>query len=152
MWWCVKIGEDGDNVNDREYIWSRVVPEPNTGCWLWQLSLDRHGYGKARSGKRSVWGHAHRLAYRAFNGDIDPGLLVCHTCDTPSCCNPDHLFVGTPRDNVRDMMAKGRRPHTKLSAAQVEVIRQSNDTHRALSDRFKCSQSLISMIRSGDRW
>lgn len=89
------------------------VPEPNSGCWLWTGgSLGSMGYGAfspagATFKVRGVV-YAHRFAYEHFVGPVPAGLCVLHRCDTPPCVNPDHLFLGTQLENVRDMMAKGR--------------------------------------------
>ena len=79
-------------------------------CWEWQGRIDRYGYGQVRV--RGKTGKAHREAYRAFHGD--PGkLLVLHTCDNRKCCNPKHLFLGTHKDNMADMVKKGRHARHK---------------------------------------
>lgn len=65
------------------------------------------GYGRLRVDGKKVL--AHRASYEEFNGAITDGLLVCHSCDTPSCINPDHLFLGTDKDNFHDSLNKGRR-------------------------------------------
>ncbi len=72
------------------------------GCWLWTACIMRK-YGVYRR-----W-RAHRVAYALTNGPIPAGSVVCHTCDTPTCCNPAHLVLGTQLDNIRDMDRKGRR-------------------------------------------
>lgn len=93
-------------------IRERVVINPVNGCWEWSRALDSSGYGAIRlrmeEGARGVRMKAHRLSFFAF-GDTDAGdLLVCHSCDNPKCCNPDHLFAGTHQDNMTDMVRKGR--------------------------------------------
>jgi hypothetical protein len=88
------------------YIWARCVPEPMSGCWLWAQSVNQDGYGKACTDENRRG--AHRASYEAFRGDIPDGLSVCHKCDTPSCVNPDHFFLGTFAENMKDKVRKGR--------------------------------------------
>jgi hypothetical protein len=87
-------------------ILSDSIPEPTTGCWLWLRSRDKDGYGSLRADGRTR--RAHREAYMAYMGPIPDGAHVLHKCDTPACVNPDHLFLGTQRDNLRDCVVKGR--------------------------------------------
>lgn len=85
------------------------IPEPNSGCWLWTGAYSDGGYGLLDAkiaGRRET--RAHRVSYHAFVGPIPVGLFICHRCDVPCCVNPDHLFLGTPLDNTRDMIRKGR--------------------------------------------
>jgi hypothetical protein len=73
------------------------------GCWIWQ---------GPEAGEYGAWGrhdYAHRASWRFYYGEIPDGLNVCHTCDVPKCVNPEHLFLGTQHDNLKDMYAKGRR-------------------------------------------
>jgi len=85
----------------------RIIPEPNSGCWLWEGSVDGCGYGMiVRNGKTLK---VHRLAWEEANRQSIPkGMRICHRCDVPACCNPDHLFLGTQQDNIADMVRKGR--------------------------------------------
>jgi hypothetical protein len=90
---------------DALYVEAHSQPDPNSGCWLWDLALFRNGYGAVSRRSERL---AHRMSYRAFRGEIPDGMFVCHRCDTRSCVNPAHLFLGTHSDNMRDMSAKGR--------------------------------------------
>jgi hypothetical protein len=108
---------------------------PNGGpeaCWLWTGSQDGNGYGKMKV-DGGICGRSHRLAYFLAHG-VDPAdKMVCHTCDNPPCCNPDHLWLGTNSDNQKDCELKGRRPkppsdgerngNAKLTMADLGKIR-----------------------------
>lgn len=80
--------------------------EKSDQCWRWLACTDQYGYGITSIRGKSQ--KAHRVSYRIFKGDIPPGLLVMHSCDNPSCVNPDHLSVGTYKDNTADAVKKGR--------------------------------------------
>jgi hypothetical protein len=87
-----------------------IEPEPMSGCWLWTASLGPKGYGQISAfidGCRRLW-RAHRLAWRLFRGTIPTDRYVLHSCDTPCCINPDHLWLGTQADNLADNRRKGR--------------------------------------------
>lgn len=86
---------------------SKYEPVPFCGCWLWAASTNSSGYGTIAISKRKTE-MAHRLSFRLFVGEIPQDKIVLHKCDTPSCVNPDHLFLGTRADNSLDMNAKGR--------------------------------------------
>src|SRR5262245_6642261 len=85
----------------------KVMPN---GCWEWQGRRSRDGYGRMTitESRRPHTRPAHRVAWEHFNGPIPENMLVCHKCDNPPCINPAHLFLGTHRDNFRDMREKGR--------------------------------------------
>ncbi len=87
---------------------SKWVEDEVTGCWIWQGSLNDAGYGRfAHDGRSNL---AHRYSYQYFNGEIPDNAFVCHSCDTPACCNPTHLWLGSQADNMRDASQKGRLP------------------------------------------
>ena len=89
------------------------VPEPNSGCWLWMGMLDKSGYGKTCYGSGKTLS-ASRLSYIVYKEDPRE-QVVRHTCDVRSCVNPDHLLVGSVRDNVHDTFNRGRaRPRGKV--------------------------------------
>lgn len=145
--------------NLAQRLTDRSIPEPNTGCHLWLGTLLDSGYGII-SWKGHMY-RAHRLAWECAHGPIPEGLLVCHRCDVRACVNPDHLFLGTPRDNVLDMFAKGRERKrrgeanlgaTKLTSEQVSQIRASTESNAALARRFPVSRPQISRIRNGKTW
>jgi len=92
-------------VEDR--FWSKVDIGGSEDCWNWTGAIDTAGYGAfaIRHGKKI---NSHRMAYIIVVGDIPNEMYVCHMCDNRSCCNPNHLFLGTARDNNLDMRSKGR--------------------------------------------
>jgi hypothetical protein len=98
-----------------------------TGCWLWMGYCDKNGYGRVTLGRKNA--QAHRHSYSEFVGPIPKDMYVCHRCDVPSCINPDHLFLGTQKQNMLDRDKKGRvasgerNGKTWLTEAQVKMIR-----------------------------
>jgi hypothetical protein len=100
----------GQSIPVRERFWQHVDMSGGLfACWPWTGATFHWGHGAVKVNGRP-WG-AHRIAWELTRGPIPDGLLICHHCDNPPCCNPAHLFVGTHThlDNVRDMDAKGRR-------------------------------------------
>lgn len=89
-----------------ELLEQNSVPEPNSGCWLWLRGLSSTGYAVWMIGRRQ-WRVSH-LALLSRGIQVPSGFDACHHCDNPPCVNPDHLFVGTRRDNMQDAKAKGR--------------------------------------------
>lgn len=133
-------------------------------CWLWKGYVQSSGYGQMYiEGKRIL---AHRASWSAANGDIPEGMLVCHKCDTPRCVNPDHLFLGTHKNNMDDCMNKNRafiqnegrdfsftrKPRVKkLTQHDVESIRASVESLAVLAARHNVSLPCISLVRRGKR-
>jgi hypothetical protein len=93
-------------------FWEKVARGDPDKCWVWEGYKIPTGYGQIGHEGRPLY--AHRVAYTVSRGPIPPGLNVMHTCDTPACCNPRHLKLGTRQDNIRDMYAKGRGAKTRM--------------------------------------
>ena len=114
-------------------------------CWEWLGTKNHKGYGMFWfQNKLST---AHRAAYGLFVDEIPEGMMVCHSCDNRGCVNPDHLFVGTHADNMRDMCNKGRRVQ-KLSDDDVRHIYHSTDTQANLAKQYGVNPSHVSRIKS----
>ncbi len=98
-------------------LWSRIDRNGDGGCWNWTGGLNAHGYGQIMEAGRNM--RVHRLVWEKTQGLIPPGAVLCHRCDNPRCCNPDHLWVGTKADNSADMVSKGRQSrYTPLTAEE----------------------------------
>lgn len=142
---------------------SFYIPEPNTGCWLWESRADRGGYGWLKEIGRKYL-RAHRLSWTLHRGEIPPGMCVLHKCDTPACVNPDHLFLGTHLDNARDRVQKGRgrggsmgmagkfNPSVKLTEEEVRAIRSDTRQLLAIAGDYGISDSQVSSIRLRKSW
>lgn len=87
------------------WFWEQLNHLPN-GCWEWKKGKDYDGYGLTSFERKII--KAHRLAYLLKYGEIPQGMQVLHKCDNPPCCNPEHLMLGTTKDNMRDAHQKGR--------------------------------------------
>lgn len=139
-------------LSAEERFWLYVSPEPNSGCWLWIGSGDRRGYGSFSYQGRSR--SAHRWAYEHYMGPIPDGMMVCHKCDVPACVNPDHLFLGTNSDNMKDCYRKGRNnffwPPHKLTDAQSLEIRMSKELTCVLVKRYGVTRRTIQKTRRGE--
>lgn len=120
------------------------------GCWIWTDKPNPRGYGILTVNGKIMM--AHRLSWMVNFGEIPEGFFVCHHCDNRLCVRPDHLFIGTPAMNTRDMMRKGRgvSHHKKLTEEQVIEIRkryeQGGCTYRSLAADFAVSHGLIYQI------
>lgn len=138
-----------------ERLLSKVEFEPNTGCWLWTAFLTQAGYGQI--GFNGSVQRAHRVSYELHCGPIPDGLFVCHRCDTPACVNPAHLFLGSPKDNVVDMDAKGRRQgkppvDTKLTEDAVRHIRRREMGPREYAKLYGVGRCAIYDIWADRNW
>jgi hypothetical protein len=145
----------------RTRFYAKFTEVPN-GCWLWTGAKNEEGYGSlgVRAGRSRS---AHRISWEIHHGSIPDGFLVCHACDTPSCVNPAHLFIGTHRDNAQDKVRKRRcRPvrgerngHAVLTAsdvASIRALREQGVFLRVIAPRFGVSISCINHVMRGDTW
>lgn len=151
-----------DTPEFRAWILTRFDrPNGDDGCWLWLGAKFAGGYGSVTfNGNSST--RVHRLMYSLFRGPIGQGLDVCHTCDTPICANPSHLFLGNARDNALDSVAKGRNRcvihrgesagSSKLTDQQVRTIKASPLSTKVLAAEYGVVRTTIQRIRSGARW
>ena len=144
-------------------FWAKV--DSGNACWEWTAGKIK-GYGQIQvNGKQKL---AHRISWELHNGPIPKNLCVCHHCDNPGCVNPDHLFLGTQKDNMRDKLKKARQVkeqpkqrgekhhNVKLAEEQVRVIKRlygaPGISQRRLADIFGVSQVQIGRIVRGKTW
>lgn len=146
-----------NTVDDFE---KKLVRITESGCWIWVGGLNSNGYGIfSYNGKQLK---AYRFSFELHNGPIINGLYVCHRCDVPACVNPNHLFLGTNKDNTLDSVKKGRHKNpcftgedhhnAKLTKDDVIAIRASNETLIVLGDRYGVAFQTISKIKRNKAW
>jgi hypothetical protein len=151
----------------RASLWDRFhdkfTPEALTGCWLWTGAVKEKNYGVIGLGRRGEGiEKAHRVAYRLYKGDIPQGLCILHNCDNPACVNPDHLRLGTLKENSQDCVSRkrnfvpnnrGERSKTrKLSLEQVNDIRKKEIPGRAYAKKHGVAPSTVFAIWRDINW
>jgi HNH endonuclease len=139
-----------------ERFLSKVIRTEH-GCWLWIGAKVPKGYGQFKIGEKVY--RAHRVAYELFKEEVPEGMFVLHSCDNPSCVNPDHLFVGTNSDNIQDSFDKGRssnvgelHPGHKLTEDDVLHILGSDKSNEELAAEYDVDRASIYKIRTGRSW
>ena len=134
------------------------TPEPFSGCWLWTGALSKYGYGRCHIYKHRT--HAHRLSWTIYRGKIEDDICVLHRCDTRSCVNPNHLFLGTKDDNNKDRAKKGRNrdqrgtknSRCRLTEDQVRAIRNDSRTQIVIASEYNISRSNVGIIKQRQAW
>jgi hypothetical protein len=151
-----------------------TIPVPESGCIIWLKSWNREGYGIIGIEHKSCL--AHRIAWEIYRGEIPEGMDVLHKCDTPPCVNPNHLFLGTQIDNIKDMVKKGRaralqgeeNPLSKLKKEDILFIRQkvfigkirgpdgkfrkSYNCHKQIADIYNITSANVRSIINRKTW
>jgi len=147
-----------------ERFWRKVQKTEHDLCWIWSGSKNKKGYGRLGSGgKKQKYYLAHRVSYTINKGEIPEGLYVLHSCDNPSCVNPNHLRVGTGSENIKEAYDKGRKqnpilfgednPKSKLTIDQVKFIKSNPQLgHKTIADMFGLSPNCIRGVRIGRTW
>lgn len=149
----------------RERFYSKIEIIPFHDCWEWVGAASSDGYGVIRINGKNI--RSHRFSYKEFIGYIPKEICVCHKCDNHKCVNPKHLFLGTNKDNMQDMVKKGRQSkgdshyYSKLSSDQVKCIlnkyiRGTGSKNRGnilyLSKIFNISRRQIGKIIRREKW
>lgn len=151
--------------NIEKHFWSKVAITSIDKCWIWQAGTLPSGYGQFSVSGQNVG--AHRFSWQITHGQIPDGLFVCHRCDTPGCCNPSHLFLGTPKDNADDMSRKGRKANvggggrgeragqaklTEINVREMRSLRESGRRLHELALRFGVSMATVSCVCTRKTW
>lgn len=143
-------------------IEGKYIPEPNSGCWLWEGALNSHGYGSVRVGSKIK--HTHRISYEIYKGEIPQGLFVLHSCDICCCINPSHLRLGTSSDNAKDRESRGRGvdnrgSNSKRAILDEEKVKEIKSKYKPyvytkpeLANEYGVSLSLICKILNNSLW
>ena len=146
-----------------ERFWRFVDKKANNECWNWTGNICA-GYGRISLGaKKDGAIGSHRFSWELHNKQsISDGMVVMHSCDNPKCVNPNHLSIGSHKDNTQDMIAKGRKVVVAplgnengkaiINAEIVKAIRESNLSNAALGRQFNVSPNCIRGVRTGRTW
>jgi hypothetical protein len=139
--------------NSQDDFWKLVLIKGENECWEWLGQLNNKSYGSfSINGKLHL---AHRYSFELANGPIGK-FFACHKCDNPKCVNPNHLFLGTSGDNMRDMAVKGRQGNVKLNPDQVreirELYRNGGISHLTISKKYGVSPNTIRRAINKTDW
>lgn len=139
----------------KERLLKGYEEDQTTGCWNWIKYRDRDGYGNIAVKSKPM--QAHRASYQVFVGPLEPSLFICHTCDNPSCINPDHLYQGTHKQNQKDKQNRQRivgekHPYAKLKDTDILKIRNSDLSQEKLGKIYNVTQAHVGRIKRNLNW
>jgi len=149
------------DITDTQRFFSHVKKK-KSGCWEWQGHLMAQGYGRCIfDGKRSYL--AHRASWVIHKGDIPEGMYVCHKCDNPKCVRPEHLFLGTNEENIKDRTIKKRsnrpfgntfapRKLTEKNVLEIREMIKKGFTQQKIADKFGVARCTIYKIKIKQKW
>jgi DNA-binding CsgD family transcriptional regulator len=152
-----KIGIFGRRPPYQRFL--SYIDKKENGCWQWKSAKNAKGYGYLLVEGKNLF--AHRYSYQHYKGAIPDSMLVCHSCDNPSCVNPEHLFLGTNINNMQDMIEKGRqckgesKSNSKLTEEEVSEIRMllnNGLSNKEVAIIFNVSDMTISGIKTNRTW
>lgn len=159
-----KFGKQNMPLDPRELLYRKFIPDIETGCWNWNGSVRKDGYGQfqciALLGRKSGIS-ASRASWIIHHGTPPEGIMVCHHCDNRLCVNPDHLFLGTAKANSEDMVSKGRmyggERHwkaklTRADAEEARALRASGWKIKPIAEKFGVTTSAIDGVLSEANW
>lgn len=150
-----------NGLTPKQRFYRYIETDPNTGCWEFIGTRNKRGYGVFTFENKKV--PAHRFSYQIHVGNIPEGRLVLHKCDNPPCVNPEHLFIGTQFDNMRDMVQKGRNANTKGtnnprasiyddSVIQIRDLWDTGASIKEIAIHFMIPKSTVRNIISNVTW
>lgn len=145
------------SVSIEQRLWSKVQKEGPNECWEWQAGKNKLGYGQIKIDYNTY--PAHKIAYQLTFGPVPKNLFVCHECDNPGCCNPNHLFLGTPKQNTQDSIRKDRWVNpplqNKLTKRKVAIIRallKKGSKETDIANLFNVCRKTINNIKNNKTW
>lgn len=145
---CAGTGKAPNRPSD---LWDRL--DKSGDCWIWTGPKYESGHGTM--GYCGRYDGTHRLAWRFARGPIPEGMYVCHHCDNPACCNPDHLFLGTPIESVQNAVRRGRHGYRKLTEEGVKRIRarhESGETQTSIANDLGLSLGAVWHVVHRKTW
>lgn len=165
---CQSCGHFNSHNTFEDRFWNQV--DRRGSCWIWVGQTNEKGYGyfSGTPGQPNKKFYAHRVSWSLVHGEIPKGMHVCHKCDNPRCCNPEHLFLGTPKDNAQDMIRKGRQGDhvaaapkgeavvtaklTEVQVREIITLSHSGTSFSYLAKAYNVSPRTISNIVRGKSW